>query len=117
MKKKNVVLCGDLNCAHKPIDLHAPKTNLRSAGFTIEERESFDKYIDKLKMIDTFRHFHNDKIKYSYWSYRGGARKKNKGWRIDYFLVTKSFIKSIKSTEIHDKELGSDHAPIELIVV
>ena len=116
-KKKPIVVTGDLNCAHKEIDIHSPKTNLKSAGFTIEERNSFTKLLDKLKLIDTFRHF-NPELKnvYSYWSYRGRARLKNKGWRIDYFLVSSNIIKNVLKSSIDDKQMGSDHAPVLLTI-
>ena len=95
--------------------MHSPKTNLKSAGFTIEERNSFNKYIDKLNLIDTFRLLHPDeKDHYTYWSYMRQARSKNKGWRIDYFLISDKLKKKLKSSEIHKNALGSDHAPIEL---
>ena len=116
-KAKPVVVCGDLNCARYEIDIHSPKTNLKTAGFTIEERNSFNKYIDKLKLVDAFRHKNPDtKDAYTFWSYRGGARKKNKGWRIDYFLTSKKLEKNIKDCTIHTEQNGSDHAPIELIL-
>ena len=113
-KNKKVIVCGDLNVAHTEIDLKNPKTNLRTAGFTIEERESFDKILQKTKLIDTFRYLNPETIKYSYWSYRFKSRSKNTGWRIDYFLVDKKFIKKIKKSDILTEILGSDHAPIIL---
>jgi exodeoxyribonuclease-3 len=112
--KKNVILCGDLNVAHFEIDLKNPKTNLRTAGFTIEERQSFDLLLNKTEMIDSFRFLYPDTIKYSYWSYRCNARKNNTGWRIDYFLVSKNLIKKIIKSDILDNIFGSDHAPILL---
>jgi len=115
-KKKSTIICGDLNCAAYEIDIHSPKTNLRSAGFTPQERNSFNKYIDKLKLIDTFRHINPDlKDAYTYWSYMRQARKKNKGWRIDYFLISNNLLNKLKQSNILD-ELGSDHAPIELVL-
>lgn len=112
-KKKPVILCGDLNVAHNEIDLKNPKTNLKSAGFTIEERNSFNTLLNETKFIDVFRHLYPTDIKYSYWSYRFNSRKKNSGWRIDYFLVSKKLIKKIINCDILDV-LGSDHAPIIL---
>lgn len=113
--KKPVVVCGDLNCARYEIDIHNPKGNLRSSGFTIEERDSFNKYIEKLDLIDTFRVLHPDeKDHYTYWSYRFQSRKKNNGWRIDYFLISNSIEKNLKKSIIHKDMEGSDHAPIEL---
>ena len=114
-KKKPVIVCGDLNCARYEIDLHNPKGNLRSAGFTIEERNSFNKYIEKLNLIDTFREQHPDeKNHYTYWSYRFQSRKKNNGWRIDYFLISKNIENNMRKAKIHKDIEGSDHAPIEL---
>ena len=114
-KTKPVVVCGDLNCARYEIDLHDPKRNLRSAGFTIEERESLNKYVEKLNLVDTFRKLHPDeKDHYTYWSYMAQSRKKNKGWRIDLFLISEKIENKLKSSEIHKDMLGSDHAPIEL---
>jgi len=114
-KKKPVIVCGDLNVARCEIDIHSPKTNLRSAGFTIEERDSFNKYVEKLKLTDTFRHLHpEDKDEYTYWSYMRQARDKNKGWRIDYFLISKILDKSIKKSYTLKDQMGSDHAPIVL---
>jgi exodeoxyribonuclease-3 len=113
-ENKKVIVCGDLNVAHKEIDLKNPKTNLKTAGFTIEERTSFDNILEKTELIDTFRYLHKETIKYSYWSYKFHAREKNAGWRIDYFLVDKILIKKIINSDILDDILGSDHAPIIL---
>ena len=117
-KEKPVILCGDLNVARYEIDLHSPKTNLRSAGFTIEERDSSNKFIEKLKLIDVYR-FLNPELKdvYSYWSYMRQSREKNKGWRIDLFLISKDLEKKIKDSKILTEQLGSDHAPILLEIV
>ena len=112
--KKPVIVCGDLNCAYQEIDIHSPKTNTRSAGFTDEERNSFGKLLKENNLIDTFRYFNPDKILYSYWNYRTKARSKNKGWRIDYFLVSERIIKKIKKSDILTDVIGSDHAPIIL---
>jgi exodeoxyribonuclease-3 len=113
-KTKPVIVCGDLNVAHKPIDLKNPKTNLRTAGYTEEERKSFEKLLEKTELIDSFRHYNPETIKYSYWSYRFKSRQKNIGWRIDYFLVNNSLINKVKKSDILDNILGSDHAPILL---
>lgn len=113
-EKKKVILCGDLNVAHKEIDLKNPKTNLRSAGFTIEERTSFDNLLDKTGLVDSFREIHSETIKYSYWSYRQKARERDAGWRIDYFLVPKLFLKKINKSDILTEIYGSDHAPVIL---
>lgn len=113
-ENKKIIVCGDLNVAHKEIDLKNPKTNLKTAGFTIEERESFSKILEKTDLIDTFRYLHKDDIKYSYWSYKFRAREKNAGWRIDYFLVDKKLIKKVINSDIMVDIMGSDHAPVIL---
>ena len=114
-KKKNVVICGDLNVAHKEIDIHNAKSNERNAGYTIEERNSFDKLLKTCNLIDTFRHLYPSKPDiYTYWTYMRKARDKNKGWRIDYFLVSKKLVKKVKESNVLTKQLGSDHAPIFL---
>lgn len=115
-KNKNIIVCGDLNVANDEIDIHSPKTNTMSAGFTIDERNSFKKHLTELKLIDTYRYLHPNKIEYSYWSYRFNSRAKNKGWRIDYFLVSENLKNKIsKSTILTDIE-GSDHAPVMLSI-
>ncbi len=112
--KKPVIICGDLNVAHKEIDLKNPKTNRHNAGFTDEEREKFSKLLDR-GFIDTFRYFYPDKADiYSWWSYRFKAREKNAGWRIDYFLVSKRLEDKLKDAVIHTEIFGSDHCPVEL---
>ena len=113
-KKKEVVVCGDLNVAHHEIDIANPKGNLRNSGFTIEERNSFDLLLKEAKLIDTYRSLNPEKVEYSFWTYMFNARKKNKGWRIDYFLVTKKFMEKVKKSKILTEVLGSDHAPILL---
>jgi exodeoxyribonuclease-3 len=110
-QKKPVVFCGDLNCAHKEIDIARPKANLRTAGFTIEERTSFDKYIDA-GFIDTFREFESGPGHYSWWAAFGGARAKNVGWRIDYFLISKKLRPKLKRAFILPEVHGSDHCPV-----
>lgn len=113
-KKKPVILCGDLNVAHKEIDLKNPKTNRKNAGFTDEER---GKMTDLLKdgFVDTFRYLYPDKEGiYSWWSYRFHAREKNTGWRIDYFLVSECLRDRIKDAKILTDIMGSDHCPVEL---
>lgn len=113
-EKKPVIICGDLNVAHKEIDLKNPKTNRHNAGFTDEEREKFSKLLDR-GFIDTFRYFYPDKADiYSWWSYRFKAREKNAGWRIDYFLVSKRLEDKLKDAVIHTEVFGSDHCPVEL---
>lgn len=113
-KKKLVVVCGDLNVAHKEIDLKNPKTNLKTAGYTKEERESFDKLLEETGLVDTYRKLNPEKIEYSYWSYRFNSRKKNTGWRIDYFLLNEKYLKNVKKSLILTEILGSDHAPVKL---
>ena len=113
-KTKPVIVCGDLNVAHQVIDLKNPKTNTKTAGFTKEERESFDKILTKCNLTDTFRKLHPDKIEYSFWSYMRSARDKNIGWRIDYFLVSKNIENKVKESKILIDTFGSDHAPIKL---
>lgn len=113
-KSKPVIVCGDLNVAHKEIDLKNPKTNTKNPGFTIEERNKFTNLLDS-GFIDTFRYFYPDKeFAYSWWSYRGNARKNNTGWRIDYFCVSESLKNRIADAEIQSNIEGSDHCPIVL---
>lgn len=113
-KKKPVIICGDLNVAHKEIDLKNPKTNRRNAGFTDEERDKFSKLLDA-GFTDTFRHLYpNQEGIYSWWSYRFNARKNNAGWRIDYFLVSDRIADKIKEAKIHTDIMGSDHCPVSL---
>jgi exodeoxyribonuclease-3 len=112
--KKPVVVCGDLNVAHKSIDLARPKANYnKSAGHMQEEMDGMDNYLAS-GLIDSFRAKNGDEVKYSWWSYRGGAREKNIGWRIDYFLVSESFLGQVKSATIHNEIHGSDHCPVGL---
>jgi exodeoxyribonuclease-3 len=115
-KEKVVIVCGDLNVAHREIDLKNPKTNLRTAGYTIEERDSFEKLLKDANLIDTYRFLNPEKIEYSYWSYRFNSREKNVGWRIDYFLINEKYIKNIKKSLILTEILGSDHAPVKLVL-
>lgn len=113
-KKKPVVVCGDLNVAHKEIDLKNPKTNRKNAGFTDEEREKFSILLDS-GFTDTFRYFYPDKTEiYSWWSYRFQARAKNAGWRIDYFLASSRINDLLESATIHTEIFGSDHCPVEV---
>lgn len=113
-KKKPVILCGDLNVAHKDIDLARPKANYnKSAGYTQEEIDGMDNII-AAGFIDTFRDKNPEAVKYSWWSYRAGARGKNVGWRIDYFFVTKSLSNKIAAVDILNDVMGSDHCPVLL---
>ncbi len=112
--KKPVIMCGDLNVAHKEIDLKNPKTNRKNAGFTDEEREKMTELLDA-GFVDTFRKLYPDKVDaYSWWSYMGKAREKNVGWRIDYFIVSKSIEEKIIDACIYPEIYGSDHCPIGL---
>ncbi|OPJ57236.1 exodeoxyribonuclease III [Alkalithermobacter paradoxus] len=114
--KKPVILCGDLNVAHKEIDLKNPKSNKRNAGFTDEERGKITDLLD-VGFIDTFRHFYPDKEgAYTWWSYMGKARERNAGWRIDYFIVSKRIKESLIGADIHPHVYGSDHCPVVLEV-
>jgi len=113
-KHKPVIVCGDLNVAHKDIDLARPKPNYnKTAGFTQKEIDGLDNLL-AANFVDTFRHLHPDTIKYSWWSYRAGAREKNIGWRIDYFLSSAALSKSVSKAEIHNEVIGSDHCPVSL---
>lgn len=112
--KKPVIVCGDLNVAHKEIDLKNPKTNRRNPGFTDEEREKFTTLL-AAGFIDTFRYFFPDlEHAYSWWSYRANARKNNTGWRIDYFVVSNALENNLAAAEIHSQQEGSDHCPVVL---
>ena len=113
-KNKPVIMCGDLNVAHKEIDLKNPKQNRRNAGFTDEERNKMTKLLEA-GFVDTFRYLYPEKEnEYTWWSYMGKAREKNIGWRIDYFIVSKDIKNKIKEAQIHQEILGSDHCPVEL---
>lgn len=113
-EKKPVIFCGDLNVAHKEIDLKNPKTNRKNAGFTDEERGKFTA-LTQAGFIDTFRYFYPDVTDvYSWWSYRFKAREKNAGWRIDYFVVSEDLQDKLKDAKIHTDIMGSDHCPVEL---
>ena len=115
-EKKPVIVCGDMNVAHKEIDLKNPKTNRKNAGFTDEEREKFTQLLQK-GFIDTFRFFYPDKTDiYSWWSYRFHAREKNAGWRIDYFVVSERLAEKLEGASIHNEVYGSDHCPVELTI-
>ena len=111
-KKKPVFLCGDLNVAHKPIDLKNPKSNYnKTSGYTQDEIDGMTNFINS-GFTDTFRYFYPEKIKYSWWSYRFNARAKNVGWRIDYFLASKNALELVKDAFIISDIMGSDHCPI-----
>ena len=113
-KVKPVVVCGDMNVAHKEIDLKNPKTNTQNAGFTIQERDKMTALLSR-GFVDTFRLLHPDeKDRYSWWSYMMRARERNIGWRIDYFLVSERIAPNVKLADIHDQIMGSDHCPVIL---
>ena len=112
-ENKPVIFCGDLNVAHNEIDIRNPSTNHFSAGFTDEERNKFTHLLNS-GFIDSFRYKYPEKIEYSWWSYRFKAREKNIGWRLDYFVTSKSLKDRIIDSKIHTSILGSDHCPIEL---
>ncbi|HIT61054.1 MAG TPA: exodeoxyribonuclease III [Candidatus Fimousia stercorigallinarum] len=115
-EKKPVILCGDLNVAHKEIDLKNPKTNHKNAGFSDEERAKFTELLEA-GFIDTFRYFYPDVTgAYSWWSYRFKAREKNAGWRIDYFCVSECLEDRLAEAMIHTDIMGSDHCPVSLIL-
>lgn len=114
-KKKSVIICGDMNVAHKEIDIKNPKQNERNAGFTLEEREKFTELLDS-GFIDTYRLFYPNEVKYTWWSYLFKARERNAGWRIDYFLVSNDLKERLKDATIYTEVLGSDHCPIGLVL-
>ena len=115
-EKKPVVFCGDLNVAHKEIDLKNPKTKRKNAGFTDEERGKFTELLEA-GFVDTYRYFYPDKEGiYSWWSYRFSARAKNAGWRIDYFCVSEALKDRLVSADIHTDIFGSDHCPVEVVI-
>ena len=114
--EKPVIICGDMNCAHEEIDLANPKTIRRNAGFTDEERQCMTRMLDS-GFIDTFRYLHPDeKGAYSWWSFRGGARAKNVGWRIDYFIISKRLADSLVDASIHPDIMGADHCPVSITI-
>lgn len=112
--KDNLVLCGDYNIAHKPIDLKNPESNTKSPGFLPEERAWMDRFIEESGFIDTFRLFCDAPEHYTWWSYRTAARKRNVGWRIDYHCVNNSYKQSVQSCEILNQVYGSDHCPVKV---
>lgn len=114
--RKPVILCGDLNVAHKEIDLKNPSTNRKNAGFTDEERGKMTVLLES-GFVDSFRHFYPDKEDaYTWWSYMRQARERNVGWRIDYFVVSEILLDRIQSAAIHPDVMGSDHCPVELVI-
>ena len=112
-KQKPVVVCGDFNAAHTAIDLARPKDNEQNAGYTKEERQGIENLI-KAGFIDTFRLLHPDESRYTWWTFRANARARNIGWRIDYFFISPKLLSNLRSAEIHEAQLGSDHCPISI---
>lgn len=110
----NIIICGDVNTAHREIDLARPKENEQISGFLPQERAWIDQLLD-LGFVDSFRHLHpQDNDRYSWWSQRSMARSRNVGWRIDYFFVSQALVDKLKTAEIHDQVLGSDHCPVSI---
>lgn len=114
-QKKPVILCGDLNVAHKEIDLKNPKSNMKNPGFTIEERTKFQLLLDA-GFTDTYRYLNPETEKYTWWSYRFNARENNSGWRIDYFVVSNRIKDQVESVELRNDIYGSDHCPVEMTI-
>lgn len=114
-RRKPVMFCGDVNCAHKEIDLANPKSNRRNAGFTDEERAGLDRIVDA-GFVDSFREFDAGPGKYSWWTYRSDARQRNIGWRLDYFWVARKFWERVEGARIRSEVLGADHCPVELTI-
>ena len=112
---ENVIITGDFNTAHNEIDLANPKSNEKNTGFLPEEREWIDKYLDH-NFLDAFREIYPEREEYTWWTYRYNARKNNVGWRLDYFLVTESFMDRVEDVVIHGDIMGSDHCPVSLIL-
>lgn len=111
--KKPVIVCGDFNVAHNPIDLKNPESNQRHAGYTIEERTKFQKLLDS-GFVDSFRHLYPDKVQYTWWSYMFNSRANNVGWRIDYFILSRRLLPALKDSIIRNEVQGSDHCPVVL---
>ena len=114
-KGRNIIVCGDVNTAHKAIDLARPKENAKISGFLPIEREWIDKLVER-GYVDTFRMFNGEPGQYSWWNQRANSRARNVGWRIDYFFVNEEFRENVKSAGIHQEVMGSDHCPISLEV-
>tara|TARA_B100002019_G_C21212346_1_gene570107 strand:+ start:484 stop:1227 length:744 start_codon:yes stop_codon:yes gene_type:complete len=113
-KSKPTIVTGDLNVAHNEIDISNPKGNIKNSGFTKEERDSFSQLLNDADMTDTYRYLHPEKIEYSFWTYLHNSRAKNKGWRIDYFLIPTENLNWLKKSEILTEVMGSDHAPVTI---
>ncbi|MCE3013920.1 MAG: exodeoxyribonuclease III [Proteobacteria bacterium] len=114
-KHKPVIITGDFNTAHHSIDLARPKSNLKTTGFLEIERAFHDK-LEAHGLVDAYRHFHPEKVQYTWWSQRAGCREKNIGWRIDYFIIDEKLLKKVRDCQIHDDVFGSDHCPLSLTI-
>lgn len=114
-KGENIIITGDFNTAHMPIDLKNPKSNEKTSGFLPEEREWVQKYLDH-GFVDIYRLLYPERIQYTWWTYISNARARNVGWRLDYYLISKPLVSQVKDVVIHDEILGSDHCPVELIL-
>ncbi|MFN8412768.1 MAG: exodeoxyribonuclease III [Anaerolineales bacterium] len=114
-KGENIVITGDFNTSHMPIYLKNPKANAKTSGFLPEEREWVQKFLDH-GFVDIYRYLYPNRVQYTWWTYRLDARKRGIGWRLDYFLISKSLVPRVKDVIIHDQVLGSDHCPVELIL-
>jgi exodeoxyribonuclease III len=112
---ENLIITGDFNTAHMPIDLRNSKQNVRTSGFLPEERAWVQKFLDH-GFVDAFRHLYPERVQYTWWTYRLGARERQIGWRLDYFLVSKALIPLVRDVIVHETVLGSDHCPVELII-
>jgi exodeoxyribonuclease III len=112
---EKLILCGDFNTAHNPIDLRNPKANDHTSGFMLEERVWIDHYLSK-GLVDIFRQLYPEKVQYTWWTYRLNARERNIGWRIDYFLISQPLVGWVKEALINEQVLGSDHCPVTLVI-
>lgn len=112
---ENLIITGDFNTAHMPIDLKNPKSNQKTSGFLPEEREWVQKFLD-YGFVDAFRHLYPEKVQYTWWTYRSTARTRNIGWRLDYFLISRPLLPRLRDVVTHEAALGSDHCPVELIL-
>ena len=112
---EGIIITGDFNTAHMPIDLKNPKQNEKTSGFMPEEREWVQKFLDH-GFVDVYRRLYPDKVEYTWWTYRLNARQRGIGWRLDYFLISENLVSRVKDVIIHEKVIGSDHCPVELIM-
>ena len=114
-KGEKIIIAGDFNTAHEEIDLRNPKSNQNTSGFLPEERKWIDRYLER-GFVDAYRNLYPDRVQYTWWTYRFNARKRNIGWRLDYFLVSKGLFPRIKDVIIHEEVPGSDHCPVSLLI-